>query len=146
MLEVRDSMQKYYSYLTQFEIASHRKLFEKQMTKIMNMRMYDYLNMFVESTNGLRKTSLKPRRILYRKLHWPIAFLLFDSRIIRRMTCESMLSTNAEITPMHCCLGEPDCLAGIILLFKTNWHLTRRHGRGLLFEFLLSSMMYVQSW
>ena len=48
---------------------------------------------------------------------------LFDSRIIRRMMCESMLSTNAEITPMHCCLGEPDCLAGIILLFKTNWHL-----------------------
>ena len=46
---------------------------------------------------------------------------LFDSRIIRRMMCESMLSTNAEIAPMHCCLGEPDCLAGIMLLFQTDW-------------------------
>ena len=41
--------------------------------------------------------------------------MVFDSRIIRRMICESMLSTNAEITPMHCCLGEPDCLACIML-------------------------------
>ena len=54
---------------------------------------------------------------------------------------------NAEITPMHCCLGEPDCLAGIMLLFKTNWHMTCRQGRGtgLLFQFLLFSMMET-SW
>ena len=32
-----------------------------------------------------------------------------------------MLSTNAEIAPMHCCLGEPDCLVGIMLLFQTDW-------------------------
>ena len=37
------------------------------------------------------------------------------------MMCESMLSTNAGIAPMHCCLGEPDCLAGIMLLFQTDW-------------------------
>ena len=32
-----------------------------------------------------------------------------------------MLSTNAEIAPMHCCHGEPDCFAGIMLLFQTDW-------------------------
>ena len=48
-------------------------------------------------------------------------FVLFDSRIIRRMMCESTLSTNAEIAPMHCCRGEPGCLAGIMLLFQTDW-------------------------
>ena len=32
-----------------------------------------------------------------------------------------MLSTNAEIARMHCCLGAPDCLAGIMLLFQTDW-------------------------
>ena len=32
-----------------------------------------------------------------------------------------MLSTNAEIAPMHCCRGEPGCLAGIMLLFQTDW-------------------------
>ena len=64
---------------------------------------------------------------------------LFDSRIIRRMICESMLSTNAEITPMHCCLGEPDCLAGI-MLFQIDWHITCRYGRGLLFQFLFASI------
>ena len=47
--------------------------------------------------------------------------IVFDSRIIRRMMCESMLSTNAEVAPMHCCLGEPDCLACIMLLFQTDW-------------------------
>ena len=45
-----------------------------------------------------------------------------DSRIIRRMICESMLSTNAEITPMHCCLGEPGCLAGIMLFSNRLAH------------------------
>ena len=50
-----------------------------------------------------------------------MCFLFIDSRIIRRMMCESMLSTNAEIAPMHCCLGEPDCLAGIMFLFQTDW-------------------------
>ena len=49
------------------------------------------------------------------------SFAIFDSPIIRRMMCESMPSTNAEIAPMHCCLGEPDCLAGIMLLFQTDW-------------------------
>ena len=48
-------------------------------------------------------------------------FSIFDSRIIRRMICESMLSTNAEIASMHCCLGEPDCFADIMLLFQTDW-------------------------
>ena len=65
---------------------------------------------------------------------------IFDSRIVHRMMCESMLSRNAEIPPMHCCLGEPDCLVGIMLLFQTNWHITCRHGCGLLFQFLLFSM------
>ena len=32
----------------------------------------------------------------------------------------SMLSTNAEIAPMHCCHGEPDCLAGNMFLFQTD--------------------------
>ena len=44
-----------------------------------------------------------------------------NSPIIRRMMCESMLSTNAEIAPTHCCLGEPACLVGIMLLFQTDW-------------------------
>ena len=42
---------------------------------------------------------------------------LFDSRIIRRMICESMLSTKIQKLLKHCCLGEPDCLAGIMLPF-----------------------------
>ena len=29
-----------------------------------------------------------------------------------------MQSTNAEIASVHCCLGEPGCLAGIMLLFQ----------------------------
>ena len=37
------------------------------------------------------------------------------------MMFESMLSTNVEIAPMHCCLGEPDCLVGIMLLFQRDW-------------------------
>ena len=50
---------------------------------------------------------------------------------------DSTYSFDAEIAPMHCCHGEPDCLAGIMLLFQTNWHITCRHDHGLLFQFLL---------
>ena len=78
-----------------------------------------------------RRTMSPLKNISRREVAWD---LVFHSRIIRRMMCESMLSTNAEITPMHCCLCEPDCLAGIILLFKTNWHLTCRDVRGLSFN------------
>ena len=49
----------------------------------------------------------------------------FCLRDISRMMCKSMLSTNAEIAPMHCCLGEPDCFARIMLLFQTD--LGRQH-------------------
>ena len=79
-------------------------------------------------------------------LHYSFEFVpicikaFFDSRIIRRMMCESVVSTNAKIAPMHCCLGEPDCLAGVMFLFHTNWHITCRHGRGLLFQFSLFSV------
>ena len=45
------------------------------------------------------------------------ARLIFDLRIIRRM-CESMLSTNAEIALMDCCLGDPDCLAALCFFLK----------------------------
>ena len=65
---------------------------------------------------------------------------IFDSQIICKMMCESMLSTNAEIAPMHCCLGEPDCLVGIMLLFQTDWHIRCRYSHGLLFQFLFPSM------
>ena len=47
---------------------------------------------------------------------------IFDSRIIRRMICESMLSTKMQKLLQHCCLGEPDCLAGIMLLFNKLAH------------------------
>ena len=39
---------------------------------------------------------------------------VFDSRIIRRIICESILSTKMQKL-LHC--TEPDCLAGIMLLF-----------------------------
>ena len=45
-----------------------------------------------------------------------LLLIIFDSWIIRRMMCDSMLLTNAEIAPMHCWLSEPDCLSGIIML------------------------------
>ena len=54
-------------------------------------------------------------------MNFQLKSIIFDSWIIRRMVCESMLSTNAEIAPMHCCHGEPDCLASIMLLFQTDW-------------------------
>ena len=47
---------------------------------------------------------------------------IFDSRIIRRMIRESMLSTKMQKLLQHCCLGEPDCLAGIMLLFNKLAH------------------------
>ena len=47
---------------------------------------------------------------------------LFDSRIIRRMICESMLSTKMQRLLQRCCLGEPDCLAGIMLFFNKLAH------------------------
>ena len=43
--------------------------------------------------------------------------VIFDSRIICRMICESMLSTKMQKLLQCCCLGEPDCLTGIMLLF-----------------------------
>ena len=52
------------------------------------------------------------------------------------------ISKNAEITPMYCCLGEPDCLAGIMLLFKTDWQITCRHGRGLVSILVLLHDVY----
>ena len=58
---------------------------------------------------------------LFYSFQWVLS--IFGSRIIRRMMCESTLLTNAEIAPMRCCLGEPDCLAGITMLLDwSTWH------------------------
>ena len=66
---------------------------------------------------------------------------IFDSRIIRSMMCESMLSTNAEIAPITVAVvKQTACGHYASLLNKLaprDWHITCRHGRGLLFQFLL---------
>ena len=67
------------------------------------------------------ETRLYRRRIELLKLKHSTIKAIFDSRIICRMMCKSMSSTNAEIAPVHYCLGEPDCLASIMLLFQTDW-------------------------
>ena len=65
---------------------------------------------------GLHENILTPIKALSSKKDWPIIFaddlVIFDSRIICRMICESMLSTKMQKVLQHCCLGEPDCLAG----------------------------------
>ena len=43
---------------------------------------------------------------------------IFDSRIIRRMMCESMLSTNAEIAPVTVAMVNQTALQALCVFFK----------------------------
>ena len=82
---------------------------------------------------------------------------IFDSRIIPQNDVWVYAVNKCRSCSNHCCLGESDCLAGIImLLFQKDRHITCRHSHGLLFQFLLFSMcnklavfvsnFHVQSW
>ena len=100
------------------------------------------LRFFPEMTKGVRKPCadiFRMKLVVFKLLAISSRNFISDSRIIHRMMCESMSSTNAEIAPMHCCLGEPDCLVGLMLLFRqTGAH--NMQARPLsLFQFLLFS-------
>ena len=77
---------------------------------------------------------------------------IFDLQIIRRMICESMLSTKMQkLLQCTVALVNQTALWALCFFFKQtgaqDWHITCRHGCGLLFQFLLFSMIRcMTSW
>ena len=74
---------------------------------------------------------------------WLLIFIVFDSRIIPSMICKSMLSTKIQkLFQCTVALVNQTALQAYASFLNRLEHTTCWHGRGLLFQFLLFSMMY----